>query len=51
MLLMSYGSLEYARRRAQDFVEKAIAALDGLKDSDAKKALVETARFIEGRAV
>jgi len=50
-MLRSYGSLEYAHRRAQDFVTKAIASLADLKESDAKDALVETAGFIAGRAI
>ena len=50
-MLRSYGSLEYAHRRAQDFVAKAIASLADLKESDAKDALIETAGFIAGRAI
>lgn len=50
-MLRSYGSLEYARSRAQEFVAKAIAALADLKDSDAKTALIETAKFMANRAV
>lgn len=50
-MLMSYGSLEYAFSRAQEFVTKATAALADLKDSDAKKALIETAKFMANRAV
>jgi len=49
-MLRSYGSLEYAHNRAQEFVTKAIAALAELKDSDAKNALLEAARFA-GRPV
>jgi geranylgeranyl pyrophosphate synthase len=49
--LSRYGSLEYARNRAQEFVAGAVRALDGLQESDAKKALIETARFMAGRAV
>jgi octaprenyl-diphosphate synthase len=50
-MLRCYGSLEYARSRAQEFVEKAIRVLVGLKESNAKDALIETARFITHRAV
>ena len=50
-LLERCGSLEYARTRAGNFVEKAINALDGLKDNDAKEALIETAKFMADRAV
>jgi len=50
-MLRRYGSLEYARSRAQQFVTKAIASLTGLKESDAKEALIETAKFIGCRAI
>ncbi len=50
-MLRSYGSLEYARGRAQEFIAKAIGALAGLKESGAKEALIETARFIGGRGI
>ncbi|MBA7605324.1 hypothetical protein ES703_12454 [subsurface metagenome] len=49
--LSRYGSLEYARNRAQEFVAAAVRALAGLQESDAKKALIETARFMASRAV
>ncbi len=50
-MLRSYGSLEYAYSRAQEFVAKAIVSLAGLRESDAKEALVETARFIGRRGI
>jgi octaprenyl-diphosphate synthase len=50
MLRLS-GSLEYAYSKAQEFVAKAIAPLAGLRESDAKEALIETARFIGQRGV
>jgi len=50
-MLRRYGSLEYAHSRAQQFASQAIEALAGLKESDAKDALIETARFIANRAV
>lgn len=50
-LLTSHGSLEYAHSRAQEFVAKAIAALADFKESSAKEALIETAKFIERRAI
>jgi octaprenyl-diphosphate synthase len=50
-MLRSCGSLEYAHSRAQEFIGKAIAALDGLKESNAKEALIETVRFIGRRAI
>jgi len=45
-MLRCYGSLEYARGRAQEFVARAVGALAGLKESDAKGALIETAKFM-----
>jgi len=50
-MLSRYGSLEYARNRAQEFVAGAVRALDGLQESDAKKALIEMARFTASRTV
>ncbi len=50
-MLSRYGSLEYARGRAQEFVDRAVGALAGLKESDAKGALIETAKFMAGRVV
>jgi geranylgeranyl pyrophosphate synthase len=49
--LRSYGSLEYAHGRAQEFVAKAVQALVSLKESDAKDALIEAARFVAGRMI
>ena len=48
-LLSRYGSLEYTRRRAEEFVAAAIRALAGLPEGDAKNALIETAKFMAGR--
>ena len=48
-MLHRYGSLEYARSRAQEFVARAVQALTALKDSDAKDALIETAKFMACR--
>jgi len=50
-MLSRYGSLEYARGRAQEFVDRAVGALASLKESDAKGALIETAKFMAGRVV
>jgi octaprenyl-diphosphate synthase len=50
-MLRSYGSLEYAHSRVQEFVAKAIGSLADLKESDAKDALIETAGFIADRAI
>jgi len=48
-MLGSYGSLEYARSRGQEFIEKAVSSLSELGESEAKSALIETARFIGRR--
>ncbi len=48
-MLKSHGSLEYAQDRAQQFVKKAVEALQGLAQSEAKTALIETARFMAAR--
>jgi len=48
-MLKSSGSLEYAHDKAQEFVEKAISQLADVRDSDAKEALIETARLIGRR--
>ncbi len=50
-MLIRYSSLEYARNRAQEFVAAAVRALAGLQESDAKQALIETARFMANRAI
>ena len=50
-MLRSYGSLEYAHGCAQKFVAKAVRALVSLKESDAKDALIEAARFVAGRMI
>jgi len=44
-MLNRRGSLRYADRRARQYVTEAITELTLLSDSDAKKALIETARF------
>ena len=48
-ILNRHGSLEYARSRAREFVTTAKQALTGLKQSDFKEALIETAEFTVGR--
>ncbi len=50
-MLGRYGSLEYTHSRAQEFVARAVGALEGLKESNAKEALIETAKFMAGRVV
>jgi octaprenyl-diphosphate synthase len=49
-MLRRSGSVEYAQRRAQEFVAKAVAALTDFEESRSKKALIETAKYIEQRA-
>jgi octaprenyl-diphosphate synthase len=48
-LLNRHGSLEYAHKRADGFAAKAIQALVKFKDSAAKAALIETAKFMVSR--
>lgn len=48
-ILNRYGSLEYARTRAREFVAVAKQALANIKQSDFKDALIETAEFMVGR--
>ncbi len=48
-ILSRFGSLEYAHKRAQKYVVKATQALEDLKESDAKEALIETAKFTANR--
>ncbi len=48
-MLKSHGSLEYAHSRAREFVAKAVQSLVGLKESRARDALIETARFVSDR--
>jgi octaprenyl-diphosphate synthase len=50
-ILERSGSLKYAHAKAREFVDKAIKALDGFQCSDAKKALIETAKFMINRSV
>jgi octaprenyl-diphosphate synthase len=50
-MLGRYGSLEYTHSRAREYVARAVGALSGLKESAAKDALIETAKFITGRVV
>lgn len=50
-MLGRLGSLEYAHRRAQEFVTKARDALTELREGQAKDALIETAKFFGERAI
>ena len=49
--LQACGSIEYSRKRAQDFTERAIAAIEGFSQSESKDALIELTRFAVQRAV
>jgi octaprenyl-diphosphate synthase len=48
-MLKESGSLEYTSKTAQKYVSLAIHALDDLSHSEAKNALIETARFMIDR--
>ncbi len=48
-MLQRAGSLHYAHQRAQEYVAKATETLDDLPASDARDALVQTARFMADR--
>jgi octaprenyl-diphosphate synthase len=50
-MLKHHGSLEYAHSQAQQFLDKALSALTNLKQSHAKEALIETAKFMANRAI
>ncbi len=49
-MLKTTGSLEYAAKQAQNYISKAIQSMDSLPQSQAKKALIETAKFMADRA-
>ena len=49
-ILARHGSLDYARRRAQEYAAKATEALAALEESEAKDALSEVAKFMTDRA-
>ena len=44
-----YGSLEYLRARALDFVSDCVVALGTLKESDTRDALIQTVKFMACR--
>ncbi len=50
-MLTDHGSLKYAHSRAQDFLDAALSAITSLKESRAKEALIETAKFMANRTV
>ncbi len=45
-MLSRYGSLEYARTRAREFVAESVGALGAFRESHAKEALIETVKFM-----
>jgi len=50
-LLSRHGSVEYTKGRVAEFVGRAINELDGIKDSDARQALIDTAKYVAGEMV
>lgn len=48
-MLVRHGSLDYAHRRARDYVRTAVEALDAMPPGQAKDALVEMAGFMVER--
>lgn len=48
-MLTHYGSLQYAHDRALDYVRQAEAALTNVPATEAREALIETARFMANR--
>jgi geranylgeranyl pyrophosphate synthase len=49
--LRNNGCLAYAQKRAEEFAQRAIAAIEGLRRSEGRTALIETARFAARRTV
>ncbi|OHB60011.1 MAG: hypothetical protein A2167_03780 [Planctomycetes bacterium RBG_13_46_10] len=45
-MLRKHGSLKYAQNQALEYLNKALSCLDDLRHSDAKDALIETAKFM-----
>ncbi|MBN1805042.1 MAG: polyprenyl synthetase family protein [Sedimentisphaerales bacterium] len=50
-MLRDYGSLEYVKYRAQEFVTESIGALKTLRECETKDALVKTIRFIVSKTI
>jgi octaprenyl-diphosphate synthase len=50
-ILERYGSLEYARRRSQEYVASAKGALCDFERNAARDALIETAEFMANRTM
>jgi len=49
-MLNRFGSLEYTRNQAMEFIDKARRSLSGLKQSEAKTALLGVSEFIADKA-
>ncbi|MFZ0035365.1 MAG: polyprenyl synthetase family protein, partial [Sedimentisphaerales bacterium] len=47
--LRACGSIDYAQKRAQEFAGQAIAAIEGLSQSESKNALIELTQFAAQR--
>lgn len=47
--LRSCGSIEYSYKLAQGFIDRAISALAGVRESKYKKSLIEIAKFVTER--
>ncbi len=50
-MLKSYESIEYARKRAGEYIKEAIGAIEGVGDGRSKASLIEVSRFIGQRTV
>jgi octaprenyl-diphosphate synthase len=49
--LRACGSIDYAQKRAEEFAERAITAIEGFSQSKSKSVLIELSRFAAQRAV
>ncbi len=50
-MLTRTGSIDYARNRAAEYTAAAIQVLSGIKSSQPKAALIETAEFMAARTI
>lgn len=49
--LQACGSIDYAQKRAREFAERAIAAIEGFSQNESRNALIELTQFVAQRAV
>ncbi len=49
--LTACGSIDYTRKRVQEFAERAIAAIEDFSRSESRNALIELTRFAAQRAI